>query len=191
MIRATLDHLDQGVAVFDALGRLAGWNQRLSVLLTLPLSRLRRGMAFDQLLAQMAGEMRLQAPMEAGALRTWASAGPGRAPLVFQAERLGGLILTVFAQELPDGGFVMSFTDVTAERTALAALHRANETLEARVRERTLELEDALADAERPTPAGRGSSRRPAMTSCNPLRRPSFSSLRPPRARGRARWTRR
>lgn len=149
MIRATLDHLDQGVAVFDAEARLAGWNQRLSVLLTLPLSRLRRGMAFDQLLAQMAGEMRLQAPMEAGALRAWATAGPGRAPLVFQAERLGGLILTVFAQELPDGGFVMSFTDVTAERRALAALHSANETLEARVRARTLELEDALADAER------------------------------------------
>jgi signal transduction histidine kinase len=149
MIRATLDHLDQGVAVFDAEARLAGWNQRLSVLLTLPLSRLRRGMAFDQLLAQMAGEMRLQAPMEPAALRGWAERGPGRGPLVFQAERLGGLILTVFAQELPDGGFVMSFTDVTAERTALAALHRANETLEARVRERTLELEDALADAER------------------------------------------
>jgi signal transduction histidine kinase len=32
---------------------------------------------------------------------------------------------------------------------ALDALHRANETLEARVRARTLELEDALADAER------------------------------------------
>lgn len=149
MIRATLDHLDQGVAIFDPQARLAGWNQRLSVLLTLPLSRLRRGMAFDQLLAQMAGEMRLQAPMEPAALRGWAERGPGRGPLVFQAERLGGLILTVFAQELPDGGFVMSFTDVTAERTALAALHRANETLEARVRERTLELEDALADAER------------------------------------------
>ncbi len=149
MIRATLDHLDQGVAIFDPQARLAGWNQRLSVLLTLPLSRLRRGMAFDQLLAQMAGEMRLQAPMEPAALRGWAERGPGRGPLVFQAERLGGLILTVFAQELPDGGFVMSFTDVTAERTALSALHRANETLEARVRERTLELEDALADAER------------------------------------------
>ncbi len=149
MIRATLDHLDQGVAIFDAERRLAGWNQRLSFLLTLPLSRLRLGLSFDQLLAQMSGEMRLDAPMDPARLQAWAHHGPGRAPLTFQAERLGGLILTVFAQELPDGGFVMSFTDITAERAALAALHRANETLEARVRERTLELEDALADAER------------------------------------------
>ncbi|MDZ7907606.1 MAG: response regulator [Gemmobacter sp.] len=50
---------------------------------------------------------------------------------------------------MPDGGFVLSFTDVTAERAALEALSRANETLEARVMGRTLELEDALADAER------------------------------------------
>ena len=50
---------------------------------------------------------------------------------------------------MPDRGFVISFTDVTAERAAIAALSRANETLEARVMERTLELEDALADAER------------------------------------------
>jgi signal transduction histidine kinase len=149
MIRATLDHLDQGVAIFDAEGQLAGWNQRLSFLLTLPLSQLRRGVAFERLLARFQGEMRFQRGMDAAGLLRWAQGGAGRAALNFAAERAGGLVLTVFAQELPDGGFVMSFTDVTAERTALAALHRANETLEARVRERTLELEDALADAER------------------------------------------
>jgi signal transduction histidine kinase len=148
MIRATLDHLDQGVAIFDAEGQLAGWNQRLSFLLTLPLSQLRRGVAFERLLQRFQTEMRFQPGMDAGLLR-WAQGGSGRAALTFAVERPGGLVLTVFAQELPDGGFVVSFTDVTAERTALAALHRANETLEARVRERTLELEDALADAER------------------------------------------
>jgi len=59
------------------------------------------------------------------------------------------MIMDVFAQAMPDGGFVMSFTDVTAERAAIEALSRANETLEARVMDRTLELEDALAHAER------------------------------------------
>ncbi len=149
MIRATLDHLDQGVAVFDAEAQLAGWNQRLSVLLTLPLSQLRRGVAFERLLARFQGEMRFQRGMDAAGLLAWARGGKGRGALTFAVERTGGQVLTVFAQELPDGGFVVSFTDVTAERSALAALHRANETLEARVRERTLELEDALADAER------------------------------------------
>jgi signal transduction histidine kinase len=149
LIRATLDHLDQGVAIFDAEARLVGWNQRLSLLLTLPLSRLRRGVGFAQLLAGFQGDMVFQGRMDARRLTAWATAGAGRPALTFAVERPGGPILTVFAQELPDGGFVTSFTDVTAERAALDALHRANETLEARVRARTLELEDALADAER------------------------------------------
>jgi two-component system, sensor histidine kinase len=32
------------------------------------------------------------------------------------------MIMDVFAQAMPDGGFVMSFTDVTAERAAIEAL---------------------------------------------------------------------
>ncbi len=149
MIRATLDHLDQGVAIFDADAQLAGWNQRLSHLLTMPLSRFRPGMGFRQLMAGLADEISFQGQMTGKDLLAWAEAGRGRRPVTFLVERQGGLILTVFAQELPDGGFVLSLSDVTAERSALSALHRANETLEARVKERTLELEDALQDAER------------------------------------------
>jgi signal transduction histidine kinase/CheY-like chemotaxis protein len=50
---------------------------------------------------------------------------------------------------MPDKGFLFSFTDVTAERRAVEDMARAKETLEARVVERTLDLEDALAQAER------------------------------------------
>ncbi|MDQ2065588.1 PAS-domain containing protein [Xinfangfangia sp. CPCC 101601] len=148
MIRATLDHLDQGVAVFDASAQLAGWNQRLGFLAMIPLAQLRLGTSFERVLARVQSQMQLTG-ISAEALAAWAGQGPGRPALTFTLQRPGGLVLTVFAQELPDGGFVMSLTDVTAERAALAALHRANETLEARVSARTLELEDALADAER------------------------------------------
>ena len=57
--------------------------------------------------------------------------------------------LDVFARQMPDRGFVISFSDVTAERAATRALAHANERLEQRVRDRTLELEDALGKAER------------------------------------------
>ena len=43
----------------------------------------------------------------------------------------------------------MSFTDVSAERAAVKAISEVNETLENRVAARTLELEDALGEAER------------------------------------------
>ena len=72
-----------------------------------------------------------------------------RGALRFELRRDAEMILDVFAEGMPDGGFVMSFTDVTAERAAIEGLSRANETLEARVMARTLELEDALGNAER------------------------------------------
>jgi two-component system, sensor histidine kinase len=150
VIRATLDHINQGVCIFDAEGRLVGWNQRLGTLLAIPMTRLRVGGSFAGLLDRFAQGSRFEDGMTADALAGWAAGGAGRAPLRFAVQRGGGgLILDVFAQEMPDGGFVMSFTDVTAERAAIHALSRANETLEARVMERTLELEDALANAER------------------------------------------
>lgn len=149
VIRATLDHINQGVAIFDAEARLVGWNQRLGTLLSLPMGRLRIGASFEPLFSQFRSEMRFEAGMSAGQLLDWVRADDLRSPLEFEVRRGDVLILDVFAQGMPDGGFVLSFTDVTAERAALEALSRANETLEARVIERTLELEDALGDAER------------------------------------------
>ena len=149
MIRATLDHIHQGVAIFDARGRLAGWNRRLGELLSLPLGLLRLGTGLDPLWQRVRAGFTLASGSAEDRLAAWAAGGAGRAPLAFDLHGPGGMILSVFAEETPDGGFVLSATDITAERAALAALSRANETLEARVLARTLELEDALAQAER------------------------------------------
>lgn len=149
VIRATLDHINQGVCIFDAEGRLVGWNQRLGSLLAIPMNRFRLGVSFGYLLERFAHEISFGEGMDAAHLEAWVQARHERAPLSFELRRHDELILDVFAQEMPDRGFVMSFTDVTAERAAIEALSRANETLEARVMERTLELEDALGHAER------------------------------------------
>lgn len=150
VIRATLDHINQGVSIFDAHARLVGWNERLGQLLAIPLARFRVGASFDYLLQRFRAEIRFSEGMSDEVLDQWVHGEKGRAPLSFEVRRgADEIILAVFAQEMPDGGFVMSFTDVTAERAAIEALSRANETLEARVMERTLELEDALANAER------------------------------------------
>ncbi len=149
VIRATLDHINQGVCIFDETRRLVGWNERLGTLLAIPVARLRMGASFDYLLQRFSEEVAFGERMTGARLSAWVH-GPGpRPPLSFEVRRGEGLILDVFAQEMPDRGFVMSFTDVTAERAAIDGLSRANETLEARVMERTLELEDALGHAER------------------------------------------
>ncbi|PZR00933.1 MAG: hybrid sensor histidine kinase/response regulator [Cereibacter sphaeroides] len=148
IIRATLDHINQGVCIFDEARRLVGWNERLGALLAIPVARFRVGASFDYLLQRFA-EVEFGEGMTGAVLNAWVNEGGIRPPLSFEVRRGEGLILAVFAQAMPDGGFVMSFTDVTAEREAITALSGANETLEARVMARTLELEDALATAER------------------------------------------
>jgi signal transduction histidine kinase/CheY-like chemotaxis protein len=149
VIRATLDHIDQGVAIFDAGTELAGWNQRLGALLAIPVARLRVGASFEHIFQCFRQDFSFGEGMTEAALTAWVDGRHGRSALSFEMRRGAGLILAVFAQEMPDGGFVVSFTDVTAERAAIDALSRANETLEARVLARTLELQDALGDAER------------------------------------------
>lgn len=148
MLRATLDHLNQGVCIFDRDARLVGWNDKIGEMLSLPIATLRLGVDFDRLIEQL--ETRFDADvMTAEDLRAWAHQDRGRQALRFEIRAESDITLDVFAQEMPDRGFVISFTDVSVERQAARALEEANELLERRVMERTLELEDALVTAER------------------------------------------
>ena len=149
MIRATLDHINQGVAIFDAGACLVGWNARLQALLAIPAAKLRLGTSFSQIAYSLNAEFDFADGMTAAGLRDWVDSRQGRPAIGFELRRGPTMILAVFAQKMPESGFVISFSDITVERSAIAALSRANETLEARVLARTLELEDALATAER------------------------------------------
>jgi signal transduction histidine kinase len=59
-----------------------------------------------------------------------------------------GTIVEIRGNPMPGGGFVATYTDVTASRHAERDLKRANETLEQRVAERTELLETAKREAE-------------------------------------------
>ena len=147
LVRATLDHLDHGVAIFGADRRLAGWNRPLLELLSLPRGTLRTGAGIDALYATLGEEVTFLGGVDLAGVRDWV-ARTGRPPLRFEV-LARGRVLGAFAEEMPGGGFVMSLRDMTAERRAARSLAKANESLERRVHARTLELEDALAVAER------------------------------------------
>ena len=147
LMAATLEHLDQGVAVFDGAGTLVAWNGKLGDLLGLPVRVLRAGTDLDRLLD--ATRHLKAARLTRQSVGEWIAQGAARPPLRFEMSDRGDAVLEVRARSMPDGGFVISFTDVSAERRAARLLVAAKETLEQRVLERTLELEDALAVAER------------------------------------------
>ncbi len=149
LIRATLDHINQGICIFDARQRLVGWNARLVTLLSPPMQLLRVGVSFGRLAEHFGAALVTDAASGPQWLARWVATPNSRLPLVLELTTRDGVYLDIFAQQMPDRGFVISFTDVTAEREAKRAMHAANERLEQRVHERTLALEAALAEAER------------------------------------------
>ncbi|MFN4058323.1 MAG: PAS-domain containing protein [Roseinatronobacter sp.] len=149
MVRATLDHIDQAVLILDAQARLVGWNRRLREIFAPPVELLAVGTPLASLLSDFARRHLLGAGDSRARLLDWVGSTPSRPALSLEIVQEGGAILQLSAQATPDRGSVVSFTDLTAERRALAALHSLNETLEARVTARTVELEAARDAAER------------------------------------------
>src|SRR5262245_47739678 len=140
ILQTALDHVRQGIAVYDKDQRLVCWNRQFGEILDLPPELTRIGVHLEEIVRHNA---------EQGAL------GPGPIePLVRArldhyvtdsepflkrfAER--GLVVEVRTNRMPDGGIVTTVTDITPSVVAAEALERANATLEMRVRERTTEL---------------------------------------------------
>jgi hypothetical protein len=107
------------------------------------------GTQFETLSDRLSASISFEVGMSDADLIAWVNRQTERPPLQFQMHSGSFKILSAFAQEMPDRGFVMSFTDVTAERQSAQALHEAKALLEQRVASRTVELADALNEAER------------------------------------------
>ena len=149
ILQATLDHLNQGVCIFDNNKRLVGWNKKMDEILEMPAKKDPQGLSFAAILHGLRKEVSFHGDFDEQKFENWTNQRARRKPVIFEILRNKVQILNVFAQEMPDCGFVISFSDVTAEREAAQALSDMNERLELGVIKRTEELGEALAEAER------------------------------------------
>ncbi len=149
ILQATLDHLNQGVCIFDHNNRLVGWNKTMNRILALSPKPSIQDLPFSELLKKLENELTFHGDFDHERLIKWANRRSRRGRIAFEITRGDAQTLSVFGQEMPDRGFVISFTDVTSEREAARALSKMNETLERGVIARTEELGEALAEAER------------------------------------------
>ncbi|MBV9260034.1 MAG: PAS-domain containing protein, partial [Pseudolabrys sp.] len=140
ILQTALDHVRQGIAVFDKDLQLICWNRQFGDILDLPPNVARAGVGLNEILRFNAERDGVPAErIDAVVAEQAERYGAGSA--AFRERFAGrGLVIEVRANRMPDGGLVTTFTDVTPSVEAEEALERANETLERRVRERTEEL---------------------------------------------------
>jgi Na+/proline symporter/signal transduction histidine kinase/CheY-like chemotaxis protein len=140
LLQGAIENITQGISVVDQSLKLVAWNRRYLELFNYPDGLISVGRPIADIIRYNA-ERGLCGPGEAEVhvARRLHWMRQGRA---HTSERLfpNGRVIELIGNPMPGGGFVMSFTDITAFREAEQALTEANEGLEQRVIARTQEL---------------------------------------------------
>jgi len=148
VLQTALDHVRQGIAVFDKELTLVCWNRQFGEIFDLPHELTRVGIALREVLRHIGRDGEGRDDVEAFIAARIAKYTSEAEPFLERfAER--GLVIEVRSNPMPGGGLVTTFTDITPSVKAAEALERANATLERRVRERTGELTRLNAALER------------------------------------------
>jgi PAS domain S-box-containing protein len=148
LLEAALENMSQGISVVDRDLRLVAWNRRYAELFGYPGSLLRVGVPVAELVRHNLRHGWNADSIEDDVEKRVRHMQAGT-PYVSERTFPGGDVVEIRGNPMPGGGFVATFTDVTAFRHAEAELIRSNETLEQRVADRTARLDQARADAER------------------------------------------
>ena len=140
LLQHALDHARQGITVFDRDLKMNCWNREFQQLFGLPDTMMRAGTTLEEIVSFNAkkglyGPGRKDRLVAARLASFVGEASPSRLRLFPDLKTV-----EFRSAPLPDGGIVTTYTDVTDTVKAEEALASANESLEARVRERTEEL---------------------------------------------------
>ncbi len=144
LLSTTLENVSQGISVVDARMHLVAWNRRYLELFDYPDGMVHVGVPVAELIRWNAerGECG-PGEVEAHVAKRIQYMQAGSTHL-FQRVRPDGTVIELRGRALPGGGYVTTYTDVTAYKHAEQALIEVNETLEQRVEQRTAELSEAL-----------------------------------------------
>lgn len=152
LLEAALENMSQGISVVDAQLQLVAWNSQYAALFKFPPELLQVGQPVVNLTAWALDELKIgDGPGDSRDKALQRRVAHMRRGTPHLSERIfpDNTIVEIRGNPMPGGGYVATFTDVTAFRRAEEALKRSNETLERRVQDRTARLEQAVHAAER------------------------------------------
>ena len=148
ILQTALDHVRQGIAVFNKDLHLLCWNHQFGEIFDLPHGLTRVDIALDEILRHVVQHgADADKNLDAAVAERIAKYTSEVEPFLERSDR--GLVIEVRANRMPNGGLVTTFTDITPSVKAAEALERANATLERRVRDRTKELTRLNSELER------------------------------------------
>jgi len=143
LLQSAIENASEGISIIDNDLKLVAWNKKYLELFNYPDHLIYIGCPIE-LLIQYNAERGLCGPgdiaLQVSSRLKYLKQG---SPHSSERQHSSGQVIRIEGNPLPDGGFVMLFSDITVYRQAEQVLKEANQDLETRVVERTHKLAEA------------------------------------------------
>ena len=145
VLQSSVQNIEQGISVLDDKLQLLAWNERYVELFAYPKGFLKAGMPIIDILSYNANRG-LFSPSSIEKRVSYMLEGTRHKHIRKQPD---GKVIELNGAPLPGGGYVTTYSDITEYIAIQKELESAKEDLEARVAQRTAELEEAKQHADK------------------------------------------
>ncbi len=148
LLQSAIENSTEGISIVDNDLNVVAWNKRYIELFKYPNGLVYVGCPVESLIRYNVEQGRCGPGDVEGKIRRRLAHLQRGNPHSSERRHNTGQVIRIQGNPLPDGGFVMIFSDISAFRQAEQVLREANQDLETRVYERTKRLEQANEELE-------------------------------------------